>query len=79
MGTAPLDGKIVFDLVYAPADTELLRSARAAGCQTIGGIEMLIAQAERQFELWTGQRPPAGLFESAVTAGGEVAATAKSQ
>jgi shikimate 5-dehydrogenase len=72
MGTAPLDGKIVFDLVYAPADTELLQSARAAGCQTIGGIEMLIAQAERQFELWTGQRPPAGLFEAAATAGDQV-------
>ena len=76
MGSAALDGKIVFDLVYAPADTELLRGARAAGCQTIGGIEMLIAQAERQFELWTGQRPPAGLFEAAATAGDEVAATA---
>jgi 3-dehydroquinate dehydratase / shikimate dehydrogenase len=65
MGNVPLDGAIVFDLVYAPPDTELLRDARAAGCQTIGGIEMLIAQAERQFELWTGQRPPAGLFEAA--------------
>jgi shikimate 5-dehydrogenase len=59
MGTAPLDGRIVYELVYAPADTELLQAARAAGVQTIGGLEMLIAQAERQFELWTGQRPPA--------------------
>jgi 3-dehydroquinate dehydratase/shikimate dehydrogenase len=62
---APLDGEIVFDLVYAPAETALLADARRAGCLTIGGLEMLIAQAERQFELWTGQRPPAGLFESA--------------
>ena len=76
MGNVPLDGAIVFDLVYAPADTELLRSARAAGCQTIGGIEMLIAQAERQFELWTGQRPPAGLFEAAATGRDEAAALA---
>ena len=67
MRNAPLDGQIVYDLVYAPADTELLQAARAAGCQTIGGLEMLIAQAERQFELWTGQRPPAGLFEAAAT------------
>jgi shikimate dehydrogenase len=74
VGSAHLDGKIVFDLVYAPPDTQLLRDARAAGCQTIGGIEMLIAQAERQFELWTGQRPPAGLFEAAATAGDEAAA-----
>ena len=69
MGDAPLDGSIVFDLVYAPADTALLQAARAAGCETIGGLEMLIAQAERQFELWTGQRPPSGLFEAAATRG----------
>ncbi len=60
-----LDGEIVFDLVYVPAETPLLRRARAAGCLTIGGLEMLVAQAERQFELWTGQRPPAGLFAAA--------------
>ena len=34
----------------------------AAGCTTIGGLEMLVAQAERQFEMWTGQAPPPGLF-----------------
>jgi 3-dehydroquinate dehydratase/shikimate dehydrogenase len=76
MGSAPNilhGGAIVFDLVYAPADTELLQSARAAGCQTISGIEMLIAQAERQFELWTGQRPPAGLFEAAAAGRDEAA------
>jgi 3-dehydroquinate dehydratase / shikimate dehydrogenase len=76
IGDAPVDGRIVYDLVYAPAETELLRTARAAGCQTIGGLEMLIAQAERQFELWTGQRPPAGLFEAAATASDEAAALA---
>jgi 3-dehydroquinate dehydratase/shikimate dehydrogenase len=65
MAGVALDGEIVFDLVYVPADTPLIRHARAEGCLTIGGIEMLIAQAERQFELWTGQRPPAGLFAAA--------------
>jgi 3-dehydroquinate dehydratase/shikimate dehydrogenase len=59
------DGTIVYDLVYTPADTPLLKNARTAGCQTIGGIDMLIAQAERQFELWTGQRPPETLFRRA--------------
>jgi 3-dehydroquinate dehydratase/shikimate dehydrogenase len=62
---AALDGEIVFDLVYSPANTRLLADARAAGCMTIGGLEMLVAQAERQFELWTGQTPPAGLFQAA--------------
>jgi 3-dehydroquinate dehydratase/shikimate dehydrogenase len=68
MAGVPLDGEIVFDLVYAPADTPLIVRARAEGCLTIGGIEMLVAQAERQFELWTGQRPPAGLFRAAADA-----------
>lgn len=63
-----LDGEIVFDLVYSPAVTPLIAQARAAGCWTIGGIEMLIAQAERQFEIWTGAPPPAGLFRQAVDA-----------
>jgi 3-dehydroquinate dehydratase/shikimate dehydrogenase len=62
----PLDGEIVFDLVYAPARTPLLAAAAEEGCLTIGGLEMLIAQAERQFELWTDRRPPHGLFASAV-------------
>jgi shikimate dehydrogenase/3-dehydroquinate dehydratase type I len=61
----PLNGEIVFDLVYVPAETPLIRHARAEGCLTIGGIEMLIAQAEHQFARWTGQRPPAGLFAAA--------------
>lgn len=65
MAGVALDGEIVFDLVYVPAETPLIRHARAEGCLTIGGIEMLVAQAERQFELWTGQRPPAGLFAAA--------------
>ena len=68
MDGVPLDGEIVFDLVYAPALTPLLDRARKEGCLTIGGIEMLVAQAERQFELWTGYRPPSGLFRAAAAA-----------
>ena len=68
MDGVPLDGEIVFDLIYAPARTPLLVRAAREGCLTIGGIEMLVAQAERQFELWTGIRPPAGLFRSAAAA-----------
>jgi 3-dehydroquinate dehydratase/shikimate dehydrogenase len=61
----PLDGRLVYDLTYEPEDTPLLLDARAAGCATLGGLDMLIAQAERQFELWTGQRPPDGVFAAA--------------
>ena len=64
-----IDGEIVFDLVYAPQVTPLLGAAEQAGCLTIGGLEMLVAQAERQFELWTGQRPPQGLFHASAVQG----------
>jgi shikimate 5-dehydrogenase len=49
---------IAYDLVYNPLETQFLVDARAAGCLTISGIEMLIAQAALQFELWTGRKPP---------------------
>jgi shikimate 5-dehydrogenase len=49
---------VVYDLVYNPLETRLLSDAVAAGCQTVSGIEMLIAQAGLQFELWTGKKPP---------------------
>jgi 3-dehydroquinate dehydratase/shikimate dehydrogenase len=68
MAGVRLDGEIVFDLVYAQADTPLIAQARTAGCLTIGGIEMLIAQAEKQFEMWTGAPPRPGLFHAAVEA-----------
>ena len=61
----PFTGDIVYDVVYNPAETRLLREARAAGCTTIGGLEMLIAQAERQFEWWTGAPPAPGVMLSA--------------
>jgi len=48
--------RIAYDLIYNPADTRFLREARKAGCDTIGGLEMLVAQAKLQFELWTGKR-----------------------
>ena len=77
MAGVRLDGEIVFDLVYSPARTPLLERAAREGCMTIGGLEMLVAQAERQFELWTGCRPPHGLFKSAAsTATGESHETA---
>jgi len=64
----PFDGRLVYDLVYDPDPTPMMTAARDAGVEAIGGIEMLVAQAERQFEMWTGQRPPAGLFRDAATA-----------
>ena len=48
--------KWVADIVYFPADTELLRKASAVGCRTLPGIGMAIFQAVRAFELFTGRK-----------------------
>jgi shikimate dehydrogenase len=50
--------RIAYDLVYNPLETQFLADARRMGCQVLSGIEMLVAQAARQFELWTGRQAP---------------------
>ncbi|MGH9486258.1 MAG: shikimate dehydrogenase [Terriglobales bacterium] len=59
---------VVFDLVYNPRETELLRRAQAAGAQTISGVEMLVIQGARQFELWTGKPAPVDAMRGEVLA-----------
>ncbi|MFY9620507.1 MAG: shikimate dehydrogenase [Pyrinomonadaceae bacterium] len=49
--------RLAYDLVYNPLETQFLREARQAGCETVGGLEMLIAQAVEQFRLWTAKEP----------------------
>lgn len=51
-------GLTVFDLVYRPRVTPLLAAARELGCRTVEGVEMLVEQGARSFEIWTGLRPP---------------------
>jgi 3-dehydroquinate dehydratase/shikimate dehydrogenase len=60
-----LTGRIVYDLTYGPTEAPLLRDARRAGLGTLDGLPMLVAQAERQFEWWTGQRPEPGVMVAA--------------
>jgi 3-dehydroquinate dehydratase/shikimate dehydrogenase len=61
----PFNGTLVYDLAYGHGETPLLREAREAGCLTLDGLPMLIAQAERQFAWWTGQRPAPGIMKAA--------------
>ena len=58
--------RVVFDMVYYPLETRFLAEARGRGLITISGIEMLVAQGARQFEIWTGQAAPRALMEQAV-------------
>jgi len=53
-----INARYVFDMVYDPAETRLLKLARERGAQVIPGIEMFVQQAARQFEIWTGKPAP---------------------
>lgn len=55
----------VFDLVYNPQETRLLRLARAAGASGIGGLDMLVRQGAVAFELWTGVEAPFDVMRAA--------------
>ena len=53
-----LNARLVFDLVYNPVETPLLRMARLKGIAVVTGVEMFVQQGARQFEIWTGKRAP---------------------
>jgi len=53
-----LNASVVFDMVYNPLETPLLKLARSRGIHTISGIEMFVQQGARQFEIWTGKPAP---------------------
>lgn len=57
---------VVFDVIYNPPQTRLLKEARAAGAVTIGGTDMLVYQGAIAFEKWTGQKAPVDLMREAV-------------
>jgi shikimate dehydrogenase len=48
----------VYDMIYRPAETALLRLARAEGCQTANGLGMLLYQGAKALEIWTGKPAP---------------------
>jgi 3-dehydroquinate dehydratase / shikimate dehydrogenase len=62
----PFGGRLVYDLTYSAGESRLVREAREAGCQTLDGLPMLIAQAERQFEWWIGRPPVPGVMRQAI-------------
>jgi 3-dehydroquinate dehydratase/shikimate dehydrogenase len=61
--------RLAYDLVYNPLETRFLREARAAGCGTLGGIEMLLAQAVEQFKIWIGKDPDVEVMRAAALRG----------
>jgi len=64
-------GQVVYDMVYMPTDTALLRGARAAGANAVGGLGMLVAQSALAVDIWTEnpqQRAPREVMRAAAEA-----------
>jgi shikimate dehydrogenase len=59
----------VFDIVYNPSPTRLLKEAGLAGAKTIGGVEMLVSQGAISFEKWTGHAAPVDIMLRSVLSG----------
>jgi 3-dehydroquinate dehydratase / shikimate dehydrogenase len=77
---AEIQARVVFDMVYDPVETHLLKVARSKGITVIPGVEMFVQQAARQFEIWTGKPAPAGdMLRAVTTALQERTAAPKSQ
>jgi shikimate dehydrogenase len=67
----PVAGQAVVDLAYGTdgAETALVVAARAAGCEVVDGLEALVRQGAKSFELWTGREAPASVMRDAVRGG----------
>ena len=60
-----LHGELIYDLIYNPRETALLRAARRQGLATLDGLQMFLGQAAQQFELFTGEQAPRQVMEKA--------------
>jgi len=69
--------RYVFEMIYDPPETRLMKLAKAAGAEVIPGVEMFVQQAARQFEIWTGKPAPWDEMLRVVTKILEERATAK--
>jgi shikimate dehydrogenase len=56
----------VYDMIYRPAETPLLKAAKAAGCRTANGLGMLLFQGAQALGLWSGQKPPITVMRDAL-------------
>lgn len=71
---SPLDGRqfslsqshAVYDMIYRPAETKLLATAKKAGCKTANGLGMLLHQGAKAFKIWTGKPAPLEAMRAAL-------------
>jgi shikimate dehydrogenase len=62
---------VVFDMVYAPPVTSLLRTATALGLRCVNGLGMLVGQGEAAFTIWTGLQSPPGVMKERILTFGD--------
>ncbi len=58
--------RFVYDMIYRPAETPLLRAARTAGCRSANGLGMLLYQGAKALELWSGKAAPVAVMRQAL-------------
>src|SRR5439155_23869011 len=71
---APFDGKqfslknasAAYDMIYRPAETPFLKTAKEAGCRVANGLGMLLYQGAKASEIWTGQKAPVEVMRAAL-------------
>jgi 3-dehydroquinate dehydratase/shikimate dehydrogenase len=56
----------VFDTVYNPENTLLIKEARSIGCRTVTGVDMFVRQAAEQFRIWHGREAPEAVMREAL-------------
>src|SRR5690606_12338756 len=72
LASLPLDpggfrpGQTVVDMVYGEGPGTMLEAAERGGAETVDGLEVLVRQGARSFEIWTGRRPDLGVMRKAV-------------
>lgn len=58
--------RAVYDMIYCPAETPLLKEARAHGCRTANGVGMLLYQGAKALEIWSGKKAPLEIMRAAL-------------
>ena len=60
---------VVYDIVYKPVNTELIKEAKKQNAQIIYGYEMLLGQATRSFEIWLDEKAPYEIMKKSILGG----------
>ena len=63
------EGALIYDIIYNPAETKLLKTAREMGLPTLDGLSMLLLQGKEAYRLYTGEDPDLEVMQHAIKKG----------